>query len=325
MAIIHYSDKGDGNPADVFGVTVMDAEDYPLMKQSKPPVYNVDIHREESRTIEAQLASAMRRRQVGEPDTWFGPDVASWADAVGLLERGWESGARKTTELAIELSGKVRAHEGFRRRLRRADEGDELNADAALRGDWDTAWLSMHKRRVNGASNIVTLGCAFGANAIYDAESIFWCGAQMLVIADLLENAGYQTEIVGLLNIRHGKHMQGKPNDHKSHECHYLHAVYVKRAGEPLRPDLLASLFANAGLFRTFTFDAILKSHCFVQYGMGSANNSVGQLEMQAKKAHAAGMLPEVDVVVGSAFTRDAAVANIMATIRAVTGEDMAA
>jgi hypothetical protein len=323
--IRHYSDRGENVPADAFGITLMDAEDLVSIREESSLPENAETIAYEGSGINRALATAMRDRAVGAASSWLGKDVASWDDAYALLNQGWEEGAHKTTDLAIELDGKVRAHEGFRRRVHRSDVGDELCADRAIRGEWDTAWSSMVRKRVAGASNIVTLGCAFGANAHIDAESMFWCGAQMIVIADFLENAGYQTEIIGLANTRHGKPGGMEKHGHKSVYCNYLSAVYAKRAGEPLRVDLLASVFANAGLFRTLCFEMFLRSRCFVGCGIGSSDCSVGALTLATKKAADAGMLPEIDVIVGSAYDRDTAVKNIVATINAVTREEAVA
>lgn len=322
--IRHYSDMGDA-PADAFGVTVMDAEDFAVIRDESSIPHNDDTLHYEHKSIESNLNTARHDRENNRENRWFGKDVASWDDAIGLLTQGWEEGAHKTTALAIELDGKVRAHEGFRRRVRFSDDGEELNADRAVRGEWDTAWSSMQRKRVAGASNIVTLGCAFGANAHLDSESLFWCGAQMIVIADFLENAGYQTEIIGLANTRHGKGGKMEKLEHKSIYCHYLSAVYAKRAGEPLRVDLLASVFANAGLFRTLGFELFLRSRCIVSAGIGSSQCSVADLTIATTKAEAAGMLPAMDVIVGSAYTREDAIKNIVATINAVTREEAVA
>lgn len=322
--IRHYSDRGDA-PADAFGVTVMDAEDFASIREEPSIPENSDTIFNEHKSIERSMETARYDRENGRENRWYGKDVASWDDAIGLLNHGWEEGAHKTTALAIELDGKVRAHEGFRRRIRFSDSGDELDADRVVRGEWDTAWSSMQRKRVAGASNIVTLGCAFGANAIVDSDSLFWCGAQMIVIADFLENAGYQTEIIGLANTQHGKRGKMEKLGHKSVYCQYLSAVYAKRAGEPLRVDLMASVFANAGLFRTLGFELFLRSRCLVSDGIGSSQCSVASLTIATGKAEAAGMLPAMDVIVGSAYSRDDAVKNIVATINAVTREEVAA
>jgi hypothetical protein len=323
--IRHYSDRGENVPADAFGMTLMDAEDLVSIREESALPENADVIESERRSINNNLRLATEARKTGASNTWLGKDIASWDDAYALLNQGWDEGARKTTDLAIELDGKVRAHEGFRRRVHRSDFGDELCADRAVRGEWDTAWSSMVRKRVAGASNIVTIGCAFGANAHIDSDSLFWCGAQMIVIADFLENAGYQTEIIGLANTQHGKPGGMEKHGHKSVYCQYLSAVYAKRAGEPLRVDLMASVFANAGLFRTLGFELFLRSRCFVGHGIGSSQCSVGALTIATGKAEAAGMLPPVDVIVGSAYDRDTAVKNIIATINAVTREEAVA
>jgi hypothetical protein len=310
--VIEYFHDGKADIADAFCVTTFHPEDVSAFRDAPVPKQNEGSHRWNQQTYERQFRNA----KDGD-DSWYG-GITSWEGAKAIIDGGWGEGARRTTELSLELGGRIASFEGFRRRPKWGEQGEELDADRAMRGEWDNAWRDTVKKRVQGASNIVTLAAPFGGNAHQSAESLFWCGAQMIAVTDILESSGYQVEVIALANTRNHSYDDGKA-------VMSLLACRVKQAGEPMRPDAMASLFAHAGIFRTYIFEALLRQPCKVPDNLGSAQQSVAELTVATNRAAERGWLPPVDVIVGEAYNRDAAIKNIVATLKAVTGEDITA
>lgn len=75
--------------------------------------------------------------------------------------------------------------------------GTRLNLDRALQGMPD-AWGRFERARpVNGSQKIVALYVSCAARACHDKTEAAWAPVPGIVIADLLESAGYRVEIYG--------------------------------------------------------------------------------------------------------------------------------
>ena len=156
-------------------------------------------------------------QQLGHPGAW-GPAVGlaghgtSWyggtaAQAAERAERGWVEGADEALKRLANLS--VPLPTSVKRKLVREDHGDELDIHAVYRGDLSHAWSSRKRRPVRG-SMLVRLVSQSDVNAWVTAEQLFWRGAALIKMADILTAAGYSVEILGVTSSTSA---QGYPGD----------------------------------------------------------------------------------------------------------------
>lgn len=225
-----------------------------------------------------------------------GTGLSSVADASALFATGWAEGTARARTVAAPLARVIPPVKQTRRRVRWADTGNELHLDRALRGEWDTAWRNT--QRVDGAPKVLTLHCAFGGQASVSVEQFFWCGAQMLVVTDLLEDAGYAVELhaINCGALPHGR---------------TLVDITAKRAHDPLRTDTVMAIFGHAGVFRTFGFALRACGALDMGSGMGRTENA----ESALATAIAAGRVAVPDFTLPHAYDLETATANIMTTL----------
>lgn len=238
-----------------------------------------------------------------ENAAWYG-GLHGVADACALLASGWAEGAAKAAALAPSLTPLVKPVASVRKRLRWADDGSELNLDRALAGQWDNAWRNTERRQGN-APRILSLACAFGASGMVSHESLFWNAAQMIVAADLLENAGYAVELRAVENtgVSQGRHA--------------LIDILVKAADQPLRPDAIAAVFGHAGVYRTLGFATTMTSPFDNGWGLGRVEPVRATLEKMTE----AGLCESAGYILGHAYSLEQAVTNIVSALTTLTGD----
>lgn len=188
------------------------------------------------------------------PAKWYG-GIRTLGQARDLIAQGWKEGAAKLAQLKSELAVDIPAAKSRRRVPRWMDDGDDLDVDRAMAGQWDTAYR-MAKRDWASGTPIVNLECSWGGNCHQSAEQLFWSGAAMLVLTDILEDAGYSVRLVAVA-------INGKGDN-----CH-LSRIVVKDAGETLRIDALAGVFCHAGVFRTYGFHTFTRAPWDIGSGLG--------------------------------------------------------
>jgi hypothetical protein len=247
----------------------------------------------------------------GGRSSWYG-NIGSKREAIALVSEGWTDGARRAATITPQLAAVVPPPREIRRRVKWDETGSELHLDRALAGDWDKAWRNTGPHV--STPRVVSLGCTFGGNANVTAEQMFWTGAQMIVAADLLENAGYAVEVRGLINWAP---RMVSPGDCRTS----LVDVRVKMAGQPMRPDAVAAVFAHAGVFRSFGFAL---GACMPWKWTGSLGKI---LPLQSKyvatgdlpaRAAAAGLIDRIDIVLPDAGNLDHARRNVESALRAI-------
>ncbi len=238
-----------------------------------------------------------------ENSAWYG-GLHGVADACSLLASGWAEGAAKAAALAPALTPLVKPVASVRKRLRWADDGSELNLDRALAGSWENAWRNT-ERRAGNAPRILSLACAFGASAMISHEKLFWNAAQMIVAADLLENAGYAVELRAIENtgVENGKYA--------------LIDILVKAADQPLRPDAIAAVFGHAGVYRTLGFATTMTSPFDNGWGLGRVAPVRATLEAMS----AQGLCDSAGYILGHAYGLNQATTNIVSALTTLTGD----
>ncbi len=223
-------------------------------------------------------------------------------DAVALLEKGWKEGSDRLKDLVKKVSGLVPAPIDRKRKPTWADDGDTLDVDRALAGQWDTAYR-VATRKWSPGPTVIDLCVSWEAVCFRTQEEFFWSGAAMLAVTDLLEEAGYSVRITAC-NAVYGANKADL----------FLGTVVIKDAGEPLRLDGLAGIACHVGVYRTFGFRHALNSPFEIGENMGypKALSSVKDRLMEN------GEWPVGGIIIDSAYTELAATDQIKQAIKQV-------
>lgn len=177
-----------------------------------------------------------------ERHDWVGADTPQ--EAADRVTKGWPEGARRVFEKLQDLE--VPAPTSVRRRMVRADQGDELDIHSVYRGDLDHAWTS-RKRKHTRTKLTVRIVAQTNLLADMSANELFWRGAAVVKLSDALTEAGYNVEIIGALASR---------KVDRNENIDFLCTFPLKEASMPLDTEQLAGVICNAGFHRLFGFRA---------------------------------------------------------------------
>jgi hypothetical protein len=171
---------------------------------------------------------------------WLG--APTYEEAAERVTKGWKEGAeevlRRLADIDIELPLSVR------RKLSRADQGDELDIHSVYAGNLDRAWtrrVRKHTRTPLTVRIVVQTNLLAGMKP----EELFWRGAAAVKLSDLLTTAGYNVEIVGALASEKVCGREG---------VDFLATMMLKESKAPLDIEQLAGVICNAGFHRLFGF-----------------------------------------------------------------------
>jgi hypothetical protein len=174
-----------------------------------------------------------------DSESWL--NAPSAKEAAARVTHGWPEGARRVLSSLADLDVPVPV--SVRRRIARADQGDELDIHAVNRGDLATAWTMRRRRHARGS---FTVRLVAQANLLGKTtpDELFWRGAAIVKLADALTAAGYSVEIVGAISSNRVKGVDGD----------FLVTFPLKEAAAPLDVEALAGVLCNAGFHRLYGF-----------------------------------------------------------------------
>jgi len=245
------------------------------------------------------------RQGRGMGGSWTGW-LGSIEEARQLFAAGWQAGADRAEELRDQLAGAIPAGTITRRRRITGDEGEELRLDAALAGQWETAWTRRAPVRVDDPA-VISLSAGWMASAGVEHEQLIWNALQAIVLTDALEAAGYRVEL---------RAIDGTVT-YKRHGYTQLVDMMLKRAEEPLRADLVAATIGHAGVYRSLGFQALWTVPKEQQESMGKCLGPDG-ISKAVTKAAGAGMIPPVSYVLPRADNAEQARVNLMFAVAAL-------
>jgi hypothetical protein len=192
---------------------------------------------------------------------WFGEGHETQADVIHSAKHGWPAGGEKLQAMTQQID--VQAPISLRRKIHRGSEGDEYDIHRAYAGDFGRAWTRKRKA-AHFSQKQITLYAQMGQGAAIRSSTVFWRGAAVLKLADLLMEAGYKVEIMGVdVTERGGINGQW-----------IIDIVRIKHSDDQLNINSLAVPLCLAGHARLYGFQAMLSVTDFqVSQGMGKASD----------------------------------------------------
>jgi hypothetical protein len=187
---------------------------------------------------------APRVTRIADSLDFIGRQFESWSELLAQANANWPEGQEIIARMVEEMAGcELPAPTSVRRRARWAEDGDELDNDRLRAGQQD-CWRAMARQSCRQPRAIAVV-VNVSANAHREPSKILWRGAAAAVVANLLEQAGYQVEFWAA-EYGEGAYEDGVPD---------FQAVCVKRADQPL--DLSTLINTVSGWFlRTVFFQA---------------------------------------------------------------------
>lgn len=222
----------------------------------------------------------------GDVPAFYLGDLKHMDEVEKRFNEGWKEGAEKALKLADGLVDKVTQPLSIRRRVRYSDDGDEFDKERLIDGHLDQAWRTT-SRQLAVATPIINIACAWGGNSNRSHEQLFWSGAAAIALIRVLEAAGYQTSLTSVCT-----------NDLHAEDKAMVIACNVKKAGEYLRADAVASTICFAPTYRVYLFLAWLASPYVVPSGLGH------HCEVRHLLPHAidSGLIERPQIVIPDAF-----------------------
>jgi hypothetical protein len=200
--------------------------------------------------LKGKIAPRVTRIATSESSEFIGRHFESWSDLLAQANANWAEGQEIIARMLDEMAGcELPAPTSVRRRARWAEDGDELDSDRLRAGQQD-CWRAMARqscsqpRTISVIVNVVTPGSR-------DSQEVMWRGGAGVVLANLLEQAGYRVEFWAT-EYGHDTYRDGLPT---------LQAVCVKRADQPLDLSTLVNTisgwFYRTVFFQSYHTDAV--------------------------------------------------------------------
>lgn len=241
--------------------------------------------------------------------SWLG-GLNGLEDAKALVTNGWQEGAERALELKREIEDLSPRPVSVRRRLRWRAEGDELSHERLYAGQLDQMWR-VGARESQRSPRILSILGHFGGTADRTDEEMFWSGAAMLAMSDVLENAGYSTELKAVNYSRNFEMAAG---------AGLVTIVRLKEAGEPLRADVVAVCASHSGFFRTFGL--LMKERA--PFSVAGGHGQTADFAPIVPDLVDAGAMDRADVVIGQVSNRAEAVAELRRAVERINAGMMA-
>lgn len=190
---------------------------------------------------------------------WYG-GTRSGNEAAARVTKGWPEGADRVMTNLESLEAPVPMK--VQRRIVRGPAGDELDIHAVYRGDLEHAWTSRKRQNARGPF-MVRIIAQTNLLSEFSGEQLFWRGAAAVKAIDMLSEAGYTVEAIGVLA---SDFVSGNDND-------FVQTFPLKEAGSPLDVAQLAGVVCNAGFHRLFGFRAYFAAVDRHHNGPGNARS----------------------------------------------------
>lgn len=173
---------------------------------------------------------------------WRG-GIRTLQQAADLLRDGWPLGTDLAATLAERLKEQLPEPMDRRRRMHWRDRGDEVSMERLQLGQYDRMWRSTDRKVQLGTGAVVTVAAQWGGNGNLTAQQLYWTGAALAALADLIDHCGLRCELL-LIDAVKWVARGGEPR-------YLAQVVRLKDAGDPVSLDTLVTVAAHAGVYRS--------------------------------------------------------------------------
>jgi hypothetical protein len=185
----------------------------------------------------ARIAEGGRQYQPWKThrNDWVGREFSSWDQVCKEANETWGKGLRLVNDMLSQFST-VELPKPVSRKRKPAwspDDGDEIENDRLRSGQdcWRTT-----RRQVTSGPSTVAIVANVCTSSFHESSDIIWRGAAAIVLANLLEDAGYRVEL-----------WAAKGTPHEPGDAGVFHSMCLKRADQPL--DVATLVNAISGWF----------------------------------------------------------------------------
>ncbi len=174
--------------------------------------------------------------------------IKDWNEVLPLFFTPWQAGIDRVKEmLEVMRNQHLPMPTDRRRRGEWSDVQGDVDVDRVMAGEYDYM-RNVRRKKTHGITTVSML-CNLDGNCGSDATKVFWRGAAAVAACELLEGAGYQTE-VWLWNA--GYRVYQEPNDKQ------FITVRLKAAGEDVNINTMINAL-SAWFLRLVVFPSF---HC---------------------------------------------------------------
>lgn len=199
----------------------------------------------------------------------------------------WDEALEAVSSAARDLKQQALPEpESMKRVLEFGIMGDELEPD---RTGLPEQWSSHRRKWREGGTPIIKISAQINALADVTAERLRWSGAAASALVDLMEEAGWRTEVCAYM---YSDYVFRDGGQHAAE-------ITIKQPDEPLDIMGMADVLAFPGFFRTYGFRLRLEAELDVRTGLGQSIH------------HRAPEGLETDILISGCFSQAEAVAVI--------------
>jgi hypothetical protein len=196
----------------------------------------------ESLLVRAEAPTDMKRnRSSEEPERgggWYG--TRDLPEAFRLARFGWKEGRDRMKPMKERLQDLVRQRTNSRQNVLWDVAGAVVDVGRFCSGEPENMML-FEPEPTDGKGKIVKISVNVAASSGVEAENIFWRGAAIIALVDLLESNGFSCEI----EICDGRRGDGMTLEYR---------VPVKVPGYALDEDLITFVLAHPSFLRRILF-----------------------------------------------------------------------
>lgn len=243
-----------------------------------------------ARTFDNRAVFEAHRRDCEAGGSWYAGNRVSIDHA---LYNGWPEGQARIESLSDAMREILPAPKSYRRRQRWMEDGDEPSWEREQSGYTDI-WRTSRRDVMTGPTT-VELYAPWGGHAGRRAEELQWDGVVLVVLTNLLEEAGYRVGASVNYASSWGFFNEGREQ---------LVQVIVKRPEMPLDIATMTPIVAHPGVLRWHGLNAISTAHFPVGTGHGRP------VEIAAIKQ--ASILRQDGIVLNHAYYEEAAKQEIL-------------
>lgn len=211
-----------------------------------------------------EKAKSFLRRCSG---SWYGSGISSIRDINKMCNQGWKYGERQVDKLLHNVTPLIPRVKRLRRKLRRSDQGDEVDIHAVWSGNLDRAWSVAKRTEAIEGIRKAEIWLQPGANASVSAKDMVYGALAAVVLAESFIKQNISVK-VGLAD--YAIRASFGSGDSWSNSKDMLLTQTLKDFDAPLNRRELV-LMSHPGFYRTYFFRCYCATEDTLSWGLGQA------------------------------------------------------